>query len=189
MAPSEVISQPMYRTSADVFNVASRRAPDSRTRQHVDVRSPVDLIELPYAFTQLPLLMPDGFIRAARERGVALSEPQLDGLHRFKLLVPTFRVKRDGRAIRSYARERPMLARQLAQWQPTTRTDLLQARDERRLFAAIKEPFVGRDRRRRDLDGLPYLTSEYLCSQHHLLGTSALIAFAPSSLHAERARR
>jgi len=62
------------------------------------MRSAVDLVELPYTFTQLPLLTADGYIRAASARGAGqLTEGSLEVLHRLGYLAPFLRVKRDGR--------------------------------------------------------------------------------------------
>jgi hypothetical protein len=38
---------------------------------------------LPYTFTQLPLMLGPAFRRAASDRGVQLTDAQLEGLHRF----------------------------------------------------------------------------------------------------------
>lgn len=133
------------------------------------MRSPVDLVDLPYSFTQLAPLMPATFIREAAARGVQLTETQLEGLHRLRLLVPLFRVRRDGRAVAAAARRRAPDAWELAHWQPTQRWDLQRARDQGRLHAAAGEPFVSRKRLVRSVAGIEYRTSDYLYSAHQLL--------------------
>lgn len=134
------------------------------------MRPAKDLLDLPYSFTQLPLLMPEEFIREARQRGVRLSDNQLAALHRVRLVTPLFRVQRDGRAISSLIRRgEESVAWQVAHWQPTGRRDLLEARDRGRLFEPAREGFVSRQRLLRTTGGLEYRASEYLYSQHQLL--------------------
>ena len=63
------------------------------------MRSPVDLVELPFAFTQRSLLTESAFIREAEKRHVRLRPATLEALHRLKLLVPLLRFSRDRAAI------------------------------------------------------------------------------------------
>jgi hypothetical protein len=133
------------------------------------MRSPVDLVELPYSFTQLTPLTSSNFIREAHARGVHLTEVQLEGLHRLRLLVPLLRVRRDGRAVASAARRGSPDAWQVAHWQPTQRWDLVRAKGEGRLHAAADGPFVARRRLARSVAGIDYRSSDYLYSAHQLL--------------------
>ena len=132
------------------------------------MRSTVDLVELPYTFTQLRPLLADGFGREARQRGLFLPAATLEALHRERLLVPLFRVQRDGRAIRRLVREDRRLATQVAHWEPTNRRDI-EAAAVSALFDPAGEPFVARRRLERTLfDRITYDSSVYLYSQHQL---------------------
>lgn len=153
------------------------------------MRSAAELVDLPYSFTQLGPLMPDAFARSARERGVSLTVSDLETLHRLGLLVPFLRVRRDGRAIARYARSEPILAGQLAHWQPTQRRDLEEARRAGRLFAAGDEPFLGRQRRKRGAGDLTYLSSDYLYSPHQVLGLAKVRHALPHVKHRQRSSR
>jgi hypothetical protein len=70
----------------------------------VHMRPSVDLAELPYVFSQVPLLMPEQFAKQASERGIMVTEQQLEALHQLRLLTPLFRVARSGRALTSAIR-------------------------------------------------------------------------------------
>ncbi|HEV3002089.1 MAG TPA: hypothetical protein VGW75_15205 [Solirubrobacteraceae bacterium] len=131
-------------------------------------RSTVELLDLPFSFTQLPLLTGDKFIRAARERGVHLTDEQLEGFHRLGLLVPLLRFRRDGRAIWAAGRRDRHLARQLAH-QPTRVWELRAGRAAGRLFDARVEPFVARRRLERRVGRLRYHSSAFLYSKHQLV--------------------
>lgn len=149
---------------------AAQRAP--RPKQHPPLRIArrvFDLLDLPYAFSQLSLLMPEKFVSEARARGVELSLPLLEGLHRFGLLTPFARVKRDGRLIARLARAGDWQARQLAHWHPTGPRDLAEARNEDALFDPRDESFVGRRRLERSIGDLSYRSSEFLYSHHQLI--------------------
>ncbi|HVF05269.1 MAG TPA: hypothetical protein VNA20_10540 [Frankiaceae bacterium] len=50
--------------------------------------STVEVLRVPYAFSQTGLLTPEAFIRKARERGVRLDRDLLQVLHRRRLLAP-----------------------------------------------------------------------------------------------------
>jgi hypothetical protein len=56
------------------------------------VRDTLDLLAMPWAFSQTSLLTAAEFEREAKRRGVTLWNGQLEQLHRRKLLVPFFRV-------------------------------------------------------------------------------------------------
>lgn len=162
----------------------SRLPPEIRSdrpevRKDSVVPSALDLLDQPYTFTQLPLMLAPALRGAASDRGVQVTDAQLEGLHRLRFLVPLFRVRRDGRAIARVARSQPMVAHQLAHWEPTTRRDLLEARDEARLTLAGAEPFVSTKRRERRLNDLPYRTSDYLYSPYQLLALPLIRSVLP----------
>ncbi|MEA2494436.1 MAG: hypothetical protein QOJ29_2347 [Thermoleophilaceae bacterium] len=151
------------------------------------MRSPVDLVELPYTFTQLRPLMPDDFLSEARARDFHVGPDGLEALHRARLLVPFLRAGRDGRAIRRLARSGDALAaHQVSRSRPTDRQDLADLQQAGRLRDPAAEPFMSRDRRRRPLDDTHYLTSEYLYSHHQLI---ALPAIRPAIPYLSRNRR
>lgn len=54
----------------------------------------LDLLDRQHVFTQRALLSPKQFADASRERGHWLTESHLEALHRARLLVPLFRVRR-----------------------------------------------------------------------------------------------
>jgi hypothetical protein len=56
--------------------------------------SPIDAIRMPHAFTQQKLLDAREFERAARERGVSLWRDDLERLHRARVFVPFFAIRR-----------------------------------------------------------------------------------------------
>lgn len=54
---------------------------------------PLDLPRLPLAFTQNDLLSPDEFLKRAEERGLRITEGQLQELHRRRVLVPMYQLR------------------------------------------------------------------------------------------------
>jgi hypothetical protein len=56
------------------------------------VPSALDLLHLPFVFSQTGLLRPESFIREARKRGFDLERSELELFHRRRLLVPLYRV-------------------------------------------------------------------------------------------------
>ncbi|MFF3763872.1 hypothetical protein ACFYYR_07255 [Streptomyces sp. NPDC001922] len=56
------------------------------------VRSSLELLKVPFIFTQDELLDTGSFIRKAKERGYSLSLETLQALHVHGLLIPIFRV-------------------------------------------------------------------------------------------------
>lgn len=149
------------------------------------MRAPQELLDLQYSFTQIPLLMPDAFLREAAERGLRASRDDLQALHRLGLLVPIFRVRRDGRAVASAARRHGVWGRQAGRSEPTSRSDLLEARDRGALFDPSRERFVGRHRWIREAYGVQYQASEYVYSHHQLLPVSMLRQLIPFLSHRE----
>lgn len=157
--------------------------PGSRTfrlaSEHVLMRAPQDLLDLPFTFTQLHLVTADGFQKAAKERGLALSDWKLEALHRSGVLVPFLRVRRDGREIARLARRGEPVAWQLAHLHHENREDLVEARARGRLFDAVSEPFVARRRMQRRAGDVEYTSSQFLYSEYQLLALPAARALLP----------
>jgi hypothetical protein len=70
--------------------------------------SSLDLVPIPFIFTQGELLTTESFIKQAKERGFALSLDTLQELHNLQILVPLYRVCDTAVAGRRIALERPM---------------------------------------------------------------------------------
>lgn len=138
------------------------------------MRSVADLLDLPYAFRQLPLLTEAQFRGEAKARGVHLFDRQLEGFHRLRVLTPFVRVRRDGRAIAAAARRQDSYVWQMAHWEPTSRHDLLDARMAGRLHDPTAEHFIARRRLQREVGEVSYRSSEYLYSHHQLLALPTL---------------
>lgn len=105
--------------------------------------------------------------------GLWLSEQELEAFHRVRLLVPFYRVARDGRAIAA-AHRRGEDAYNLAHWQPTARADLVEARAHGRLQDPSAEAFIARRRLKRPLGEWTYHSSVYLYSRHQLTALQLL---------------
>jgi hypothetical protein len=88
-------------------------------------------------------------------------------------------VARDGRAIAAIARRGDPFIWEAAHWQPTTRADLIRARDTGRLHDPAEEHFIARRRLRREIGDLTYDSSEYLYSHHQLLALPMVRAALP----------
>jgi hypothetical protein len=125
------------------------------------------LLDEPFTFTQYRPLLPRQFIDEAKKCGLWLSEQELEALHRVRLLMPFYRLARDGREIAN-AHRRGEDAYHLAHWQPTSRADLTDARTHDRLHDAASEPFIARRRLKRPLGEWSYESSVYLYSHHQL---------------------
>ena len=76
---------------ADVIARARFLSPISKIDPN-SAPSSLELLTVPYAFSQRRLLNPSAFVRDTRKRGVSLLESQLELLHRRRLLVPLFRM-------------------------------------------------------------------------------------------------
>ena len=138
--------------------------------QHGRVRSSVGLAELPYVFTQLRPLTAAKFLSEARKRAVLLIEEHLEALHRLGVLVPLFRVRRDGRRVANVARRDLNEALDLAHWEPTSPQSLLHAKRGGLLCDPARERFIPRHRVRHRLadSTITYQTSIYLNSPYQL---------------------
>ena len=135
----------------------------------------LDAVEVPYAFTQLPLLTASGFLKEARERGLRLSEPALESLHRAGLLVPLYRVRRDWRRVVGYERrgdERG--AHYLAHETASTGAQVARLLREGRLRDPSQERFRPWRHYRRDVAGHTSSASYFLYSWHQLHALHAM---------------
>ncbi len=135
------------------------------------MRATTDLLEQPFVFTQLRLLAGDEFRSEAGKRGVHFTEETLEALHRLRVLVPFFRVRRDRAAIgRALRRDENHLAHRLSSWRPTARSDLVNADRQGRLADPGAERFSSAHRRRLALDEqLSYTPNLFLYSHHQLV--------------------
>lgn len=139
--------------------------------------SSVDLLDQPYIFSQRKLLSPDGFAKAAKERGGPnLHFTDFEGFHRLGLLVPFLRVQRDGRAIAGLARSRSADAWHLSEIEHTETWDLLRLREEQRLRDPAIEAFRAARWRYRTTGEIEYRPSQYLYSSWQLMGLEPLRA-------------
>lgn len=133
------------------------------------VRSPADLIELPYVFWQQPLLTVSKFRAACRERGLHLSESDLETLHRLRLLVPFLRVRRDGRAVAAAIRGDDPWKWEVAHRDLNAPEDIAAMRQEGRLRDPAGEHFIARRRLDRRVGDVTYRSSIYLYSPYQLI--------------------
>jgi hypothetical protein len=148
------------------------------------MRTPLDLIELPYSFSQLGLMLANEFCREAHERGVHLSAEELEALHRARLLVPFYRETANARALRE-ARHSRQWAFQLGHWSIPSRANLVKALSEDRLRDPDAEPLRSRRQRLRTVEMRTYETSVYVYCPHQL---SALSFLGAPIAHLDRHR-
>jgi hypothetical protein len=133
------------------------------------MRSSLELCDLPYTFTQLPLIGAERFATLARQRNVLLDPWRLEAVHQVGLLVPLFRAKRPTPEIRAALRRGDdHRAHVLANWEPKRRHDLLEADAEGSLFDPAGERFRSRRSLARETNGYKYESDVYLYSQHQL---------------------
>jgi hypothetical protein len=144
-------------------------------------RTVAELLDWPYTFTQLALLTPSKFIREARDRGVWLTDDQLEGLHRARLLIPFARVQRDGREIAAAARSQDPWLHEIAHADTTSRDALQDVAAVGRLCDPRLEGFTARRRLKRPLGELTYNSSEYLYSHHQLIALPYLRQVLPNA--------
>lgn len=152
------------------------------------LRSPQELLDLPFAFTQIGPLSAEAFVSAARERSVDLSYGVLEALHQTRVLTPLLRVRRDNRLIQTLAKRGDSGAQHLAAQIPSSRYSLELARSTGRLYDPGNELFFSRRRLERSVNRRHYQSSEYLYSHHQLL-LLPLIQKALPYLRYPRSRR
>lgn len=154
------------------------------TRRNLEVPTPqmrtaVDLLDVPYAYTQRPLMDAAEFVRSAAQRHVRLTKSQIEELHRLGLLRPLLRVRRDGRTVARLAREASPSLFAAAHGVPRGGTELVRARDAGRLTDVAGERVRFRDRERREVAGISYIRSDYLYSRHQLITVATLRDLVP----------
>src|SRR5437868_15493161 len=66
-----------------------------------EMRTSLDLLDLPYTFEQLRLLTAETFASLARGRDVRVDRRRLEAVHRLGLLTPFFRAMRPTAEIRA----------------------------------------------------------------------------------------
>jgi hypothetical protein len=131
-------------------------------------RASTDLVGLSLPFTQRPLLDPNEFIDESRKRGIDLSTSLLEDLHRHKILIPFFRIVRDGqRKVKVIDVEGSLIPELTVSGLNGL---LMEPARAGRLADPSSERFLRWQRRRRS-DLQPASTgSDYLYSQHQMLG-------------------
>ena len=152
-------------------------------------RSSLDLLSLPYPFSQVGLLTAAEFATLAGQRRSRATQglPPLDAqvleeLHRCEILVPLFRVDLtpSGRA--------PVIdiaaSHTAKQVHTTFVTELLRAASEGRAADPAAEPFAAWPTERRQA-GWPSGESGYLYSRHQLVGLAVAMSFV-SEMKARR---
>ena len=111
------------------------------------VRPRADLADLPYTFTQDPLL-PEQFIKAMSARGLELTGQELGNLHRVGLLVPFVPVRCSRARLQRGSRE-PWVWHMVA-WNPTLPQTIAEARSDGLLYdpptSASSPATAGNDR-------------------------------------------
>lgn len=110
------------------------------------------------------------FRAACRERGLHLSELELETLHSLRLMVPFLRVRRDGRAIAAAIRADDPWKWEIAQRDLNIREDVAAMWRQGRLHDPASEHFIARSRLERRVDGVSYRSSIYLYSPYQLIG-------------------
>lgn len=141
------------------------------------MRSPIDLVELPFAFTQRSLLTESAFIREAEKRHVRLRPATLEALHRLKLLVPLLRFSRDRAAILRAAKTNAPFLYELTDVEFTESWSLAEIHRRRRLHDGQR--FIQRSRLERRAGDREYRASMYLYSPHQLIQLQRLATLIP----------
>jgi hypothetical protein len=139
--------------------------------------SPQDLLDNPYAFTQLRLLTAEEFLAEAKLRGLGGTVDHLQALHRLGLFVPFLRVKRDGPRVGALARRG--WGHSAGMDRPTLRPQLEEAQARGALHDPAAEGFMSRRRLARTAYGTTYQSSDYLYSHHQLLAVPSLNQLVP----------
>jgi hypothetical protein len=149
-------------------------------------RSRLELLDLPHVFSQRPLLTRQGFSRECHRRGFgSLGGYELEALHEAGVLRPFYRLRKDVRAARTLAKREGRTIHDYLLYTPTDGRGLKEYRDEGQLHDPTTEPFRPWRSYRREFDGIPTDTSEFLFSHYQLLGVHTLRRLSASM----RARR
>jgi hypothetical protein len=104
------------------------------------VRSSLDLLKLPYSFSQLELLLGEDFRREASARGLELTDEELEALHRARILVPMFRLTRDPQPAKRAFASNVVLGGRLTHWVAPTLETLKILRSSGRLHDPAADP-------------------------------------------------
>jgi hypothetical protein len=139
----------------------------------------LDLLGHRYALSQLPLLTGKRFGAEARARGSFLDERLLSELHRLRLLVPLYRVRRDGRAIRAAYRRSDHDGYAEAHFTWSAASDLVELRGRGRLTDPADEGFTAPRRLRRGSEDQRYDSSYYLYSAHQVIALPLVARLLP----------
>lgn len=142
------------------------------------MRSSLDLLDLPFVFTQSAVLPEDRFIRDAKERGVQLNTEQLEAMHRSGLLVPFFRVRRDTRRRRSH----PMHSfdeRWRLSEQPRSADELKTIREENRLHDPAHDGFRARHWSMLRRGDLTFRPTAFVYGAHQMLNVPLVLQALP----------
>lgn len=131
------------------------------------MRPTADLADLPYAFTQDPLLLPEQFVKALSTRDLELTTQELEDLHRVGLLVPLVRVGRSRAGLERASRE-PWVWHMVA-WNPTSPRTIAEARSDGLLYDPANERFVAGARRQRQVQGRTIPSSVQLYSPYQTI--------------------
>lgn len=144
-------------------------------------RTKFDLLDLPHVFTQRHLLTRDTFAKECRRRGLKLSlaGEQLEALHAAGVLPPFYRLRKDVRGARALARREGRSLHSYLMYTPTDGLWLKEYRDEGHLLNPATERFRPWRTYRREFDGIPTYTSEFLFSHYQLLGIHTLRRLLP----------
>ena len=146
------------------------------------MKTPMDLLDLEFVFTQQELLRLDEFRRECDRRGMSLfslDEGQLEPLHRAGVLVPIFRVQKDLRTARTIARRNGYPVSVVLSAVSKGYEDLRAKRDAGRLHDPRAEPFQSWSNYQRMIDGFRERTSDFLYSPYQMLLVPELRKLVP----------
>jgi hypothetical protein len=132
------------------------------------MRSPVDLLDLPYVFSQVGLLTGDEFRRKAAARGFPLVDEHLETLHRVGAIVPIFRLARERAELARAARGDIRTLRRISSATAPTRETLDAARRMGLLHDPGAERQITRKQRQRTVQMRTYETSVYVYADYQL---------------------
>lgn len=133
-------------------------------------RTPLDLFQLPFAFSQTSLLTADQFKRELARRGLwPLDIKHLEELHRTRLLVPMFRLVRDVRGAQAAARREERSPLEYLSYTATSGRQLRELAEAGRLKEVTSERFRSWLSYRRSLEDFTLSSSEFLYRPYQLL--------------------
>jgi hypothetical protein len=144
--------------------------------EHIIDRSTIDLLTLPYPFSQVPLMTEADFCRAAVQRGITLSgrhdldRSALEELHRHQIIVPFYCVTIAGPPVAPKIDASASLTANHVL--STITTELYRAAAEGRVGDPSAMPFRSWPTKRKRTTW-PGVERGYLYSQHQLLGLRA----------------